>query len=217
MRINKEGFKILALSACAAVAVCAALFLFTPLWLAIGVTVVCVAFLLFSLYFFREPSRPRIAADDVVFSPADGKIVALEHVFEKEYLKEECIQVSVFMSLTNVHANWFPVGGEVEYVKYHPGKYYMAWNPKASENNERTTVVVRGAGRRILFRQIAGILARRIVCYAREGAEVAQNEKCGFIKFGSRVDLFLPTDAEILVGIGDRVTGSRTPLARLPR
>lgn len=216
MKINKEGYAIIAISFTLLLALGAALFLFTPLWLASLLTFGLAVLFFFILIFFREPSRPQLTDNNLVYAPADGKVVVVERVYEKEFMAQECIQVSVFMSLTNVHINWYPIGGTVEYFKYHPGKYMVAWHPKSSEDNERTTVVVGNGRCRILFRQIAGLMARRIVSYAEAGRKVEQNEKCGFIKFGSRVDVMLPVDAEILVNIGDKVTGSQTPIARLP-
>lgn len=215
MKINKEGQKIIALSLCLAAAIWVVCILFLPPWLAWLLNMLVLADLIFIVSFFREPKRPRITDPSIVYAPADGKVVVVEEVEEKEYLGEKRIQVSIFMSITNVHVNWFPVGGTVEYFRYHPGKFLVAWHPKSSEENERTTTVVNTGKHRILFRQIAGLVARRIVSYAQVGESAGQNEKCGFIKFGSRLDLLLPADAEILVGIGDKVTGSQTPVARL--
>ena len=142
-------------------------------------------------------------------------MVIVEPTDVAEYLGERRIQVSVFMSVWNVHINWFPVGGMVDYYRYHPGKYLIAWHPKSSELNERTTTVVDTGKEKILFRQIAGMVARRIVSYAKPGSRVEQNTECGFIKFGSRMDIFLPPDAEICVKIGEKVTGKQTVIARL--
>ena len=150
-----------------------------------------------------------------VFSPADGKIVALEEVDENEYFQGKRIVVSVFMSIWNVHINWFPVAGRIDYFRHHHGLFLVAWHPKSSEDNERTTTVVDMGGEKIMFRQIAGLVARRIVSYARVGHQVEQNTQCGFIKFGSRVDIFLPLDADIRVKLGDKVVGTQTLIARL--
>ncbi len=215
MRINREGYTIVFTSLIVAIAVSAALFIWAPLWVAIVVCAAAAAFFFFTLYFFREPERQLVQDDNLVYAPADGKVVVMEQVEEREYLGERRLQISVFMSLTNVHINWFPVGGTVEYFKYHPGKFLVAWHPKSSELNERTTTVVNAGGRRVLFRQVAGFVARRIVSYAKPGAVAEQNCKCGFIKFGSRVDILLPLDAEVLVAMGQKVTGSQTPIARL--
>ncbi len=172
-------------------------------------------FFLFTLRFFRFPHRLLKQADGTVLSPADGKIVIIEEVEEKEFLNERRIQVSVFMSVWNVHINWFPISGTVDYFKHHQGKYLVAWHPKSSELNERTTIVVNNGKTRLLFRQIAGYVARRIVCYAKVGERFEQNQQVGFIKFGSRVDLFLPLDAEINVKVGDKVKGTETIIAHL--
>ena len=167
--------------------------------------------------FFRFPSR-RIRVDDgVVLCPADGKVVVVEETFEPEYLKRQCLQVSVFMSILNVHINWYAVNGTVEYFKYHPGRYMAAYLPKSSTENERTTVAVKTRdGREIVMRQIAGAMAKRIVTYAAEGGEARQDRHLGFIKFGSRVDLFLPLDTEIKVRVGQKVTGSQTIIGTFP-
>ena len=180
-------------------------------------TAVVFVLLLFVVWFFRKPDRKYITDDNLIFSPADGKIVICEEVDEDEYLHERRIQISVFMSIWNVHANNFPVSGKVEYCKHHHGKYMIAWHPKASHKNERTTIAISSPKCTIVFRQIAGIIARRIVCYAEKmiGEEVKQNQKFGFIKFGSRVDIFLPLDAKIEVKIGQKVKSTQTVLARL--
>lgn len=215
MKINREGYKIIVVTLLLFGAVCAACFLWTPQWVAWLVTAVLLFNFAFVVSFFREPSRPLLKDDNIIYSPADGKVVVVEPVMVKEYLGEQRIQVSVFMSITNVHVNWYPVSGLVAYFKYHPGRFMVAWHPKSSEDNERTTTVVDTGRHKILFRQIAGLVARRIVSYAQVGQSVEQNTKCGFIKFGSRLDVMLPMDAEVLVKLGDKVTGSQTPLARL--
>lgn len=166
------------------------------------------------LQFFRKPFRKPVVQEGAIISPCDGKVVVIEEVEETEVLNEKRIQLSIFMSPLNVHINWFPVPGEVTYAKYHPGKYLVAWHPKSSTENERTTVVVKPQQHpAILFRQIAGALARRIVHYCKAGDTAAQGSEMGFIKFGSRVDVLLPLDANINVQIGDKVTGSQTVLA----
>ncbi len=170
----------------------------------------------FVIAFFRIPARPLLADGEVVFSPCDGTVVVAEDVVENEVTGEKRIQVSVFMSVTNVHQNWFPVGGRVTYFRHHHGRFMVAWHPKSSDDNEHTTTAVETPGRGlIVFRQVAGMVARRIVSYARVGEAAVQNTPCGFIKFGSRVDLYLPLDAEVVVGLGEKVTGGQTPLARL--
>ncbi|WP_418983313.1 phosphatidylserine decarboxylase family protein [Alistipes sp.] len=220
MRINKEGYKIIGITG----AVCLLIW-----WLIYHLLVshssislmwvsalLLVLFWFFIVAFFREPRRVRIHDADLVFSPCDGRVVVTEVVPEKEYLEEEMLQISIFMSVTNVHMNWVPVGGVVEYFKYHPGRFLVAWHPKSSTENERTTTVVKlPTGRRVLFRQIAGLIARRIVSYMKVGEPVEQNSVCGFIKFGSRVDVLVPKGSELLVEIGDPVVGSQTPIARL--
>lgn len=166
--------------------------------------------------FFRVPSRKPGGEEIDVLSPADGKVVAIEEVYEGEYLKDKRIQVSVFMSPLNVHVNYNPISGMVKYVKYHPGLFLVAWHPKSSTDNERTTIVVEDpSGHQVLFRQIAGAVARRIVNYAKEGMQVKRGTEFGFIKFGSRVDILLPLEARVDVKIGDKTRGSETILARL--
>ena len=181
-----------------------------------GGTIFLLLFWFFIVAFFREPRRVRIHDADLVFAPCDGRVVVTEVVKETEYLQEEMMQISIFMSITNVHMNWVPVGGVVEYFKYHPGRFLVAWHPKSSTENERTTTVVKmPTGQRVLFRQIAGLIARRIVSYMKVGNTVEQNSVCGFIKFGSRIDILVPKDSELLVEIGDPTVGSQTPIARL--
>ena len=222
MRINKEGYKIIGISG----AVCLLIWwLFyrmlvnesgvALLW---GGTIFLLLFWFFIVAFFREPRRVRIHDADLVFAPCDGRVVVTELVKETEYLQEEMLQLSIFMSITNVHMNWVPVGGVVEYFKYHPGRFLVAWHPKSSTENERTTTVVKmPSGQRVLFRQVAGLIARRIISYMKVGNPVEQNSVCGFIKFGSRVDILIPKESELLVEIGDPTVGSQTPIARLRR
>ena len=175
-----------------------------------------VIFYLIILQFFRNPIIKLPNEDGIVYAPADGKVVVIEETIEEEYLKEKRIQVSIFMSPINVHVNRSPIKGVVEYFKYHPGKYLVAWHPKSSTENERTTMVIKDQnGTKILVRQIAGALARRIKWYVDAGTELAQGGEFGFIKFGSRVDIFLPLGTEILVGLEQKTKGARTPIARL--
>lgn len=197
-----------------------------PAWLfirpiAIPITFSAISGIIYLLVlnFFRSPRRNfRGNRDNVVVASADGKVVALEETIEDEYLHCRCIQLSVFMTVLNVHANWFPVDGEVMYVAHHSGRFLSAYLPKSSTENERSTVVIRALnGQNILMRQVAGALARRIVTYARPGDEASINDHMGFIKFGSRIDLYLPLDAEILVKLGDKTTGGVTEVARLKR
>jgi len=166
------------------------------------------------LQFFRNPARKVVIDNNTIVAPADGKVVVIEQVEENEYFKDKRIQVSIFMSPINVHVNRFPIGGLVKYAKYHPGLFLVAWHPKSSTDNERTTVVVQHKnGQEILFRQIAGALARRIVYYCKEGEKATQGGEFGFIKFGSRVDLLLPTTAKIKVGLEQKVKGNETVIA----
>lgn len=179
----------------------------------IGVSVV---FYLLILQFFRSPIFEIKRNDKQVLAPADGKVVVIEEADEPEYLKSKRKQISIFMSPVNVHVNRMPVGGSISYAKYHPGKYLVAWHPKSSTENERTTIVAKMKdGKEILFRQIAGALARRIKYYVKEGQPLQQGDEFGFIKFGSRVDVFLPLDAKVNVSIGEVTKGGRTVIAEL--
>ena len=174
-----------------------------------------LVYLLF-LQFFRSPQFSIAENEKYVLAPADGKVVVIEETNETEYLKSKRKQISIFMSPVNVHVNRMPVAGSISYFKYHPGKYLVAWHPKSSTENERTTVVARMKnGTEVLFRQIAGALARRIKCYVKEGLVLSQGQEFGFIKFGSRVDLFLPLDAVIKVSVGDATKGGKTVLAEI--
>lgn len=187
------------------------------LTLPIVFTSISAILFLMVLNFFRSPRRHfKGKRERVVVSSVDGTVVALEKTFESEYLNREVIQLSVFMSVFNVHANWYPVDGEVTYVRHHAGRFLSAYLPKSSTENERSTVVIRtDDGKEILMRQIAGAIARRIVTYAEPGERCSIEDHMGFIKFGSRVDLFLPLDTEIFVKIGDKTTGGVTEVARL--
>ena len=173
-------------------------------------------FYFFVVRFFRDPIREIIPDNNKIISGADGKVVVIEEIVEQEYFNKKCKQVSVFMSPTNVHVNWYPVGGTVKFFRHNQGSYLIASKPKSSSENERTSIVIETPGKQeIMFRQIAGTVARRIVCYAKENKQVNQGEELGIIKFGSRFDLFLPLDAEINVNIGDVVTGCETTIATL--
>ncbi len=183
-------------------------------WLQSILIIVSIVFLMMVVWFFRNPDRSVIPDDSLVLSAADGKVVVIEEVMENEYFKDRRIQVSIFMSPLNVHSNRYPISGLVSYYKYHPGKYLVAWHPKSSELNERSTIVIKDRqGKMILVRQIAGAVARRIVSYTSEGKQVIQGDELGFIKFGSRVDMFFPVGTKINVKIGDVVTGNRTVIA----
>jgi len=167
------------------------------------------------IYFFRVPNRNITKDDNLIYSVCDGKVVVIEETEEPEYFKDKRIQVSVFMSPLNVHVNYHPISGVVKFFKYHAGKYLVAWHPKSSTENERTTIVLEhSSGKKILARQIAGALARRVVPYVQEGQKTVQGEELGFIKFGSRIDLFLPLDAKIQVKLGDIVTGTQSVIAK---
>jgi len=186
------------------------------LWLFILLSLAALVMAYLIIQFFRVPNRTCVFEPHDIFCPADGKVVVIEEVEETEYFNDRRIQVSIFMSPMNVHANYHPISGEVSYVKYHPGKFLVAWHPKSSTENERSTVVTRHpSGHEVLFRQIAGAVARRICFYVREGQPARTGEEFGFIKFGSRIDVFLPLDATIHVKIGDAVKARLTKLGTL--
>ncbi|GAA3934948.1 phosphatidylserine decarboxylase family protein [Hymenobacter algoricola] len=218
MKIHKEGRRILFFTLLALLAVNLLLFqlnrpavTFNRIFAGASV----VAFLIL-LQFFRSPARRLFTHEDLIIAPADGKVVVIEDVHEPEYFDDVRKQISIFMSPINVHITRNPISGIVRYFKYHPGNYLVAWHPKSSTKNERTTVVVESeVGPFVLFRQIAGAMARRIVWYVNEGDEVSQGEEFGFIKFGSRVDIFVPIDTEVKVQIGEKVKGGQTIIAQL--
>lgn len=183
--------------------------------LKIIVQVLSLLILVLILQFFRNPKRNTVISDDKILSPVDGKVVIIKKVFEKEYFEDERLQISVFMSPINVHVTRYPLSGEIIFSKYHPGDYLVAWHPKSSEKNERTTIVLKTKSfGEILYRQIAGALARRIVNYAKVGEKAIQGEDAGFIKFGSRVDLFLPLDAKVKVKLNQKVIGGETVISK---
>jgi phosphatidylserine decarboxylase len=216
MTIHKEGYATLLLGFCLIFLVNSAVYYFFPI---LHFPVVFLSLLLygFLVSFFRSPARNTLPSlPQGVLSPCDGKVVVIEKVFEPEFLQCECMQVSIFMSPLNVHINWYPVSGKVLYSAYHAGKYLAAWHPKAATENERTTVCQEVSNFKILYRQVAGALARRIVCYAKEGDQGQQGNEMGFIKFGSRVDLYLPLEARIDVSLGQKVSGKITQIASLP-
>jgi len=218
MTIHKEGYTTIALTI---------LFIFIinafvdykyydVTWLRWFIYIFSAALFIIVLQFFRNPSRSFSAGENLVICPADGKVVVIEETEEGEYFKDKRLQVSIFMSPVNVHINRNPISGVVKFFKYHPGKYLAAWNPKSSTENERTTTVVEHkSGTPVLFRQIAGALARRIVWYVKEGDQVVQAEQFGFIKFGSRVDVFLPLGTKVNVELNQVVKGGITTLATL--
>lgn len=219
MTFHKEGYTSLALCILFIFVLNAAIQFYWPQHTTLKWIVYILSFALFItiVQFFRNPHFTIALDNKSVLCPADGKVVVIEETRETEYLKDKRIQISVFMSPVNVHVNRNPISGVVKYFKYHPGKYLVAWHPKSSTENERTTIVVEDAnGSQVLFRQIAGALARRIVWYVKEGDKVEQGDQFGFIKFGSRVDVFLPLGSKINVEIGEIVKGGRTVLAELP-
>lgn len=218
MHIHKEGYKIIAVDIALAVLLLSLMEYFIPKWnwfwytLAAAIVVLCLVI----IRFFRIPQREMLHNDDFVISSADGTIVVVEQVYEPEFLKEECIQISTFMSPNNVHVNRYPISGKIVYHNYHNGRYIIAKHPKSSTLNERTSICIeRADGKRILVRQIAGALARRIVCYAKEGQSVRQGNELGFIKFGSRVDLFIPLSSDVHVELEDKVKGGVSVIATL--
>ena len=212
---HKEGQKIIFITLVIVVAIIFAIdYTVTLPWLRIALMFLALAFFGLILQFFRTPKRIGTLNDNHVLSPVDGKVVVIEEVQENEYFKDKRIQVSVFMSPINVHVTRYPIGGKVAFSKYHPGKFLVAWHPKASEENERTTVVVENNSfGKVLYRQIAGALAKRIVNYAKADDVVTQGSDSGFIKFGSRVDVFLPLDAKVKVTLNQKVKGGVSVIA----
>ncbi len=212
---HKEGYKIIMMSMLIFVGLLLVTEKFVPIiWLNKAIMIVLLLLFILILQFFRNPKRHTIQNLDEIIAPVDGKVVVIEEVVENEYFKDKRRQVSIFMSPLNVHVTRYPISGKINFSKYHPGKYLVAWHPKASEENERTTIVVQNNSvGEILYRQIAGALARRIVNYAQEGEQVIQGTDAGFIKFGSRVDIFLPLDFEINVALNNKVKGGETVVA----
>jgi phosphatidylserine decarboxylase len=217
MTFHKEGIPSLIIAILFAVVVNAFTFFFFNDYEIVKIIgyILSVLVLVIIIQFFRSPKRNWIQRDGDIISPADGTVVVIEEVEETEYFNEKRLQVSVFMSPVNVHINRYPISGNLKYYKYHPGLFLVAWHPKSSTENERTTAVVEdNKGRTVLFRQIAGALARRIVFFDQEGKSVEQNEECGFIKFGSRVDLLLPLDVKLNVKLNEKVKGGITTIAK---
>ena len=218
MRIHKEGKRIVIINTIVCIAIILIL-LFTTKFhpIACFFSLLSLLWAIETIWFFRDPNRAVQKLPDTITAPADGKVVIIQEVEESEYLKRKVLQISIFMSIFDVHVNWYPLGGTVSYYKYHPGKYLVAWHPKSSHENERSTIAVKDdSGREILFRQIAGLIAKRIVTYAQKSKFFDQGEQCGFIKFGSRIDIFLPLGSEVFVKKGDKVTGCKTIIANLP-
>lgn len=214
---HKEGHKIIIITFLIIIGCILIIDIFVAIqWLRTSLMLILLAFLILILQFFRNPKRQTALNNKQVVSPVDGKVVVIEEVFEKEFFNEKRLQVSVFMSPINVHVTRYPISGNVIFSKYHPGKYLVAWHPKASEENERTTVVVENETYgKVLYRQIAGALAKRIVNYAKENDKAVQGADSGFIKFGSRVDLFLPIDTTIKVELNQKVRGGESIIAEL--
>lgn len=217
MRIHKEGWMYCVVATILMFVYTWVLFRFLAEWPVIywPLQIAGMALWFWVFWFFRIPSRTFSQGDDLITSPCDGKVVVIEETTESEYFKDKRIQVSIFMSPLNVHVNLYPMSGTVGYVRYHKGKYLVAWHPKSSTENERSTVVVRGSKMEILIRQIAGAVARRIVTYSKEGDRAEQNGELGFIKFGSRVDLFFPPGTHIVSKIGDVVQGGVSVIAKV--
>ncbi len=217
MTLHREGTKYIALATLFWAAIGAITWLYVrdvPLlfW---AINFVCFLLWFWIVWFFRLPKRDFSVGENVVIAPADGKVVVIEETFEPEYFKDKRLQVSIFMSPLNVHVNRVPIDGVVKYMKYHAGKYLVAWHPKSSTENERTTMVIENPHATLLLRQIAGALARRIKFYVKEGQQVSQNQEFGFIRFGSRVDIFFPIGTEIDVKIGETVKGGITVLGKI--
>ncbi len=216
MHLDKNSYGTAALSILIMLAIVGPLLYFVGP--KIYICIICglvIGFTTFTVWFHRVPVRNKVGSDRVISSVADGKVVIVEKTYEKEYLKKECMQVSIYMNFFDVHANFWPMSGEVSYYKYHPGKYLLAFLPKASELNEHSSSAIRNGHGEIFFKQIAGTFARRIVCYSEVGKKTVAGEQCGIIKFGSRIDMYLPLDADIKVKIGDVTRACETVIAEL--
>jgi phosphatidylserine decarboxylase len=218
MTLHKEGTATILLSTVFVIIINAGVRFLAPEleWLHNVIIIGSISLMVMVLQFFRKPDRETTTDSNLIIAPADGKVVVIEETFEGEYLNEKRKQISIFMSPLNVHISFNPISGTVTYIKYHAGRYLVAWHPKSSTENERTTIVVKHPkGTEILFRQIAGAMARRICWYVDKGQTVNQGEEFGFIKFGSRIDIYVPIDAEVLVSINDKTIGGQTPIVRL--
>ena len=217
MTLHREGYGLVSFAASSALVAVGLLFWFeAETWLVQLVGVLGLLDVVLIAQFFRIPKRVPVAEEGQILCPSDGKVVVIEEVEEPEVFGDKRIQVSIFMSPLNVHAQWAPMAGEVTHANYHPGKYLVAWHPKSSTENERTTLVINGSRGPVLFRQIAGAVARRIRWYIEPGQQVELGEEVGFIKFGSRIDVFLPLGSDIHVGLDQKVKGRETVLATLP-
>ena len=219
MRFHKEGYVIMTTAALITGVIVATIWILlgnSMSWLSALLSLIPLVFLYLIIQFFRVPNRTTAGNSTEVVCPADGKVVVIERVYEPEFLKEDCIQISIFMSPLNVHANYVPITGNVVYTKYHEGSYLVAWHPKSSTENERSTMVIETSSKkRVLVRQIAGAVARRICFYASPNHSYEKGDEFGFIKFGSRVDVFLPLDAHINVSLGQKVKNREDILATL--
>lgn len=221
MRINPEGREGIRINTIVfliiiAVVTATALVYDWKWWVLALVDAFLVWRIIFFVRFFREPVRPLVQQEGVLFAPADGKVVVIEEVEGPEMMGGRCLQLSIYMTFYNVHVNWCPIAGEVIHKDHFQGEYHLAWHPKSSAENEHTTVGLRtNCGKNVAFRQIAGWIARRIVCYPEVGDKLEQNAKVGCIKFGSRVDVFVPLGSQVLVNLGDKVVGTQTPLVKL--
>ena len=218
IKIDKDSYGTILLSWC----ICAVLIFLTArfipqLWLSLPLCLIFVVFMVFITYFFRVPDRdtPNPENRRLVTSVADGKVVIVEKAFEKEFLRKECLQISVYMDFFDVHCNFWPITGNIKYYEYHPGRYFLAFHPKSSELNEHSSTCMENEFGQVFFKQIAGTFARRIVCYSKEGMAVKAGDQCGIIKFGSRIDMFLPLDADVKVKVGDLTRASETLIAEL--
>ncbi|MEZ7876409.1 MAG: phosphatidylserine decarboxylase family protein [Polaribacter sp.] len=216
IRFHKEGYKIIVIAFILSITgILLAEKFIEIIWVVKAIQIIILAFLFIVLQFFRNPKRATNLNENTIIAPVDGKVVVIEEVEEPEYFKDKRLQVSIFMSPINVHVTRYAMSGVVKYSKYHPGKYLVAWHPKASTENERTTIVLDNkVFGEVLYRQIAGALAKRIVNYAEEGTEVIQGTDAGFIKFGSRVDLYLPIGTELTIKLGDVVKGGTQVVAK---
>ncbi|UCH13479.1 MAG: phosphatidylserine decarboxylase family protein [Bacteroidales bacterium] len=216
MKIHRQGYKIILFTFLVYAVILFLIFYFiNNLVLQIAVLAVFIFSFLLVVWFFRSPRRLLKYDENLIYAPADGKVVAIEEVTEEEYFKDKRIQISIFMSPLDVHINYYPVSGTIDYLKYHKGNYLVAWHPKSSISNERSTIVIRSdENRSLLIRQIAGAVARRIVTNAMSGEKVKQGDELGFIRFGSRVDIILPADIKVLTSINSKVRGKKTVIAR---
>jgi phosphatidylserine decarboxylase len=212
---HKEGKQSILIAFILTVVLMSAIWLvLIPEWLQISLSIISIGLLFIILQFFRNPKRITNQSDSSIVSPVDGKVVVIEKVTDNEYFNGERLMISVFMSPINVHVTRYPISGKITYSKYHPGKYLVAWHPKSSEENERTTVVINHKNeKQVMYRQIAGALARRIMNYAKESEVIMQGNDSGFIKFGSRVDVYLPVDTNVCVTLNEKVKGGETVLA----